>query len=119
MFTDDQLSRCPATVAGAELLDGDGFVAELGRPRSVKDVVDGVEKVISHPGQPGGPTLPEQDEVIDKHIGMCQGQLVARQYWIDDAIPRFGVLELEPTMPRHHEMRQGSSSGDSVQEEPV
>ena len=71
-----QLSRCPATVAVTELLDGDGFVAELGRQRCVKDVVDGVEKVISHPGQPGGPALPEQDEVIDKHIGMSYGQLV-------------------------------------------
>ena len=70
--------RCPTTVAVAEFLDGDGFIAELGRQRCVKDVVDGVEKVISHPGgQPGRPApLPEQDEVIDKHVGMCYGQLV-------------------------------------------
>ena len=59
-----------------ELLDGDGFIAGLGRQRCVKDVVDGVEKVISHPSQPSGPALPEQDEVIDKHAGMCYGQLV-------------------------------------------
>ena len=118
MFTDDQLSRCPATVAGAELLDGDGFVAELGRPRCVKDVVDGVEKVISHPGQPGGPTLPEQDEVIDKHVGMCYGKLVGGIGEMTRS-RGFGALELEPTMPRHHETRQGSLSDDSVQEEPV
>ena len=41
----DQFSCCPATVAVAELLDGDGFVAELGRQRCIKDVVNGVEKV--------------------------------------------------------------------------
>ena len=103
----DQLSRCPATVAVAELLDRDGFVAELGRLRCVKDVVDGVEKVILLPGQPGGPALPEQDEVIDKHVGMCYGKLVGGI----GEMTRSRGLGLSNSSPRCHViMRRGKGA---------
>ena len=74
--SENQLSSCPATVAVTELLDRNGFITEFGWKRFVKDVVDGVKEVISHPHQLRGPALPEQDEVVHKHVGMCYGQLV-------------------------------------------
>jgi len=74
--SENQLSSCPATVAVTELLDRNGFITEFGWKRFVKDVVDGVKEVISHPHQLRGPALPEQDEVVHKHVGMRYGQLV-------------------------------------------
>ena len=103
----DQLSRCPTTVAVAELLDGDGFIAGLGQQRCVKNVVDGVEKVVSHPSQPSGPALPEQDEVIDKHVGMCYGKLVGGI----GEVTRSRGLGLSNSSPRCHViMRRGKGA---------